>query len=310
MDVIVVGSCIVDLVSYAPRLPKAGETLIGTKFSVGFGGKGANQCVAAAKLGAKVAMLSKVGDDQYGKDYIENLRQLNIDTNDVSTAENTSTGVAQITVCDDGTNAIVVVLAACNEITIADVEKAEDVIKSSRVLVCQLEVPIDVTCKALQLAKKHGVKSIFNPAPAVKNLPPALYKICDIFCANETEAEILTGIKLNNLDDAKAAVLNLLELGCQLPMITLGAEGVVFATQDDRTVKHVPSRQVEAFDTTGAGDSFIGSLAFYISTFPKLSFEEVIRRANYVASVSVQAAGTQTSFPERKNLPDSIFTEN
>ncbi|XP_017600300.1 PREDICTED: ribokinase isoform X2 [Corvus brachyrhynchos] len=272
--------------SLTTRLPKAGETILGHKFFVGFGGKGANQCVQSARLGAKTSLICKVGKDSFGNDYVDNLKKNGIST---------------------GQNVIVIVPGANLLLNFEDLKRASDVICKAKVVVCQLEITPAVSLEALKMARASGVKTLFNPAPALADLDPQFYTYSDIFCCNETEAEILTGIPVGNLEDAEKVGRMLLERGCKLVIVTLGAEGCMMISGDEPIPKHVPAGKVRAVDTTGAGDSFVGALAFYLAHYPKLSMEEMIRKSNCVASVSVQAPGTQSSYPYRKDLPQDLF---
>ncbi|XP_078398828.1 ribokinase isoform X1 [Cetorhinus maximus] len=306
-DVVVVGSCMTDLVSYTPRLPKAGETIHGHKFFIGFGGKGANQCIQAARLGAKSAMVSKVGKDSFGDNYIENFKSNGVSTVYVGQTDEASTGVAPITVNDEGQNAIIIVAGANLLLNSEDLERASQVIGCAKVVVCQLEIRPAITLEALKIAHKAGAKTIFNPAPAVADLDPEFYKETDVFCCNETEAEILTGIEVSNVDHAGKAGSILLEKGCCSVIITLGAEGSVLMSLDKRTPHYIPTRKVKAVDTTGAGDSFVGALAFYMAHYPCMELDEMSRRACDIASVSVQSQGTQASYPYRAQLPQELF---
>ncbi|XP_048452486.1 ribokinase isoform X2 [Rhincodon typus] len=283
-DVVVVGSCMTDLVSFTPRLPKAGETIHGHKFFIGFGGKGANQCIQAARLGAKAAMVSKVGKDSFGDNYIENFKSNGVSTEYVGQTDEASTGVAPITVNDEGQNAIIIVAGANLLLNSEDLEKASEVIRCAKVVVCQLEIRAAVTLEALKIAHKSGVKTIFNPAPAVADLDPEFYKESDVFCCNETEAEILTGIGVCNVEDAGRAGSMLLEKGCGSVIITLGAAGSVLMSQDKQTPRYIPAKKVKAVDTTGAGDSFLGALAFYMACYPYMELDEMSRRACDIAS--------------------------
>ncbi|XP_068014918.1 ribokinase isoform X2 [Melanerpes formicivorus] len=285
-EVVVVGSCMTDLVSFTTRLPRAGETLLGHKFFIGFGGKGANQCVQSARLGAQTSLVCKVGKDSFGNDYVENLKRNGIST---------------------GQNVIVIVPGANLLLNFEDLKRASDVISKARVVVCQLEISPAVSLEALKMARASGVKTLFNPAPALADLDPQLYTHSDIFCCNETEAEILTGIPVGNLEDAEKVGRVLLERGCKLVIVTLGAEGCMMISVEEPIPKHVPAGKVRAVDTTGAGDSFVGALAFYLAYYPQLPVEEMIRKSNCVASVSVQASGTQSSYPYRKDLPQDLF---
>ncbi|XP_064623530.1 ribokinase-like [Lineus longissimus] len=307
MDVVVVGSCNIDLISYVPRLPKAGETLHGHKFAIGFGGKGANQCVVASRLGTTTAMVAKLGDDTFGHDYIQNFKDNSVNIDHVSVTKEASSGVAPIAVNDDGQNAIVIVSGANLKLSEEDLNKAENIIKSSKVMVCQLEVRPEITLAALRMAKKHGVTSILNPAPSQPSLDPEMFQTCDIFCPNETETEILTGLPVSSVDDAKTATKALLDRGCKMVIITLGSQGCVLASKDKPEAVHILARSVTPVDTTGAGDAFVGALASYLAKYPDLGMEETIRRSCEIATISVQAPGTQTSYPWKKDLPSELF---
>ncbi|NWU50848.1 RBSK Ribokinase, partial [Dromas ardeola] len=206
-----------------------------------------------------------------------------------------------------GQNVIVIVPGANLLLNFEDLKRASDVICKAKVVVCQLEITPAVSLEALKMARASGVKTLFNPAPALADLDPQFYSYSDIFCCNETEAEILTGIPVGNLEDAEKVGRMLLERGCKLVIVTLGAEGCMMISVEEPIPKHVPAGKVRAVDTTGAGDSFVGALAFYLAYYPKLAMEEMIRKSNCVASVSVQASGTQSSYPYRKDLPQDLF---
>lgn len=307
VSVVVVGSCMTDLVSQAPRLPKAGETIHGHKFFIGFGGKGANQCVQAARMGAKTAMVCKVGRDVFGNDYIQNFKNNGISTAYVEQTENAATGAASIIVNDTGENAIVIVAGANMLLGQEELQRAQSAIVNAKVLVCQLEINPDASLQALRMAKENHVKTIFNPAPAIADLHSDFYKASDVFCCNESEAELLTGLSVTSVQDASRVGLELLRRGCASVIVTLGPQGCVVCQSTNTAPKHIPTTAVTAADTTGAGDSFIGALAFYMAQYPTMPLEEMARRANLVAAVSVQTVGTQTSFPFQKDLPTELF---
>lgn len=306
-DVVVVGSCMTDLVSQAPRLPRAGETIHGHKFFIGFGGKGANQCVQAARLGVKTAMVCKVGKDFFGDNYIQNFKDNGVHTDFVGQTSDAATGAASITVNDAGENAIVIVAGANMLLGREELQKALPAISHAKVLVCQLEISPQMSLQALRMARDNRVKTIFNPAPAVPDLDPDFYKVSDVFCCNESEAELLTGSSVTNVEEAHHAGRELLKRGCGSVIITLGPQGSVVLKAQETTSKHIPVTAVTAVDTTGAGDSFIGALAFYMANYSTMPLEEMACRANQVAAVSVQAVGTQTSYPFRRNLPAELF---
>jgi ribokinase len=300
----VVGSANVDLISYAPRLPKLGETLMGTRFASGFGGKGANQAVMAAKLGAHVSMVTKIGDDTFGRDYMENFRTVGIDTTYVGVSGDASTGVAPIWVDEaSGNNAIIVVPGTNALLTPSDVAAAADAIRAADVLVCQWEIPIDCVVAAFAIARAAGVTTIFNPAPAQREVPSDLLASTDLFCPNESELELLAGLPVVTLDDVEHAARSLLEQGVRVVVCTLGERGSLLVT-NDRAV-HVPTERVDAVDTTGAGDSFVGSLAFFVGR--GLDLTDAMERAARIATISVLKPGTQSSFPSAADLPPGIL---
>ncbi|KAI5125233.1 ribokinase isoform X2 [Manis pentadactyla] len=305
--VVVVGSCMTDLVSLTSRLPKTGETIHGYKFFIGFGGKGANQCVQAARLGAKTSMVCKVGKDSFGNDYIENLKQNDISTEFTYQTKDAATGTASIIVNSEGQNIIVIVAGANLLLNTQDLREAASAIGRAKVMICQLEVTPTTSLEALTMAHSNGVKTLFNPAPAIADLDPRFYTLSDVFCCNESEAEILTSLTVSSPADAGKAALVLMERGCQVVVITLGAEGCVVVSQTEPAPKHIPTNKVKAVDTTGAGDSFVGALAFYLAYYPNLSLEEMLKRSNFIAAVSVQAAGTQASYPYKKDLLLDLF---
>ncbi|XP_048732967.1 ribokinase-like isoform X1 [Ostrea edulis] len=308
MDVIVVGSCNVDLVSYVPRLPTAGETIIGTKFSQGFGGKGANPAVMSARLGAKTALISMVGDDTYGKEYKLNLMKNDIDISHVGTTSKAATGVAPIFVNESGENSIVVVKGANDYLTVGNLEAARDLMQNSKILLCNLEIDPKVTLEALKMAHSCNIRSLFNMAPARAGLDQ-YFQYCDILVVNESEAEIITGIQVSRVQEAKVAAESILKKGCKVVVITLGENGAVVLSQDDKEAIHIPTPKVPAVDTTGAGDAFCGSLAVFLSTKPELGLQESVYRANRIAGITVQSPGTQTSYPHRKDLSPELFSE-
>ncbi|XP_071963612.1 ribokinase-like isoform X2 [Antedon mediterranea] len=306
-EVVVVGSCNTDLISYVSRLPKMGETIHGNKFSVGFGGKGANQCVMSSRLGAKSAMIAMVGDDSFGNDTIKNFEMNNVDVDFVFKTSEAATGAAPIAVDDRGQNSIIIVSGANNLLSESHVKEAFNYITSCKVMLCQLEILPETTLAALKLARSRGVFTVLNPAPAVKDLDEEFLKNCDIFCPNETEAELITGLPVRSIEEVKIASLALLDKGCKRVIITLGDQGSILASSDTRTPVHIPVTKVKTMDSTGAGDCFIGSLAYYLALYPDLQLEEVIQRACVIASVSVCATGTQTSFPWKHELSDELF---
>lgn len=302
----VVGASNIDLISYAPRLPKLGETLPGTRFQMGFGGKGANQAVMAALLGASVTMVTKVGNDIFGQDYLNHYQQLDFDTRYVFMTDAAATGVAPIWVDEkSGNNAIIVTTGANDLLSPADVEAAREALVTAQIVLCQWECALETTLAALRIARAAGVMTIFNPAPARAELPAEAYQLSDLFCPNETETELLTGQPVATLAQAEAAARVLVERGARQVILTLGERGSLLVTTEGAT--HVPTVAVQAVDTTGAGDAFCGSLAYFLAAGQPI--QRAMAHANYVAAMSVQKPGTQTSFPPRATLPITLFTD-
>jgi len=302
-NICVVGACNLDLISYVPRLPSMGETLHGNRFQMGFGGKGANQAIMAAKLGGEVTMVSKLGQDVFGENTLKNFKSWGVNTQHVHFTDQAFSGVAPIAVDTEGHNSIIVVTGANDLLTAEEVEAARPAIAASSILVCQLEIPLDINLTALRIARKEGVKTIFNPAPARSEIPQEFYQLSDIFCPNETETELITGMSVQSIVEAESAAKMLIGRGAASVILTLGERGSLLVT--DATTEHVPVAPVKALDTTGAGDAFVGSLAFFLAAGKSLS--DSIKRANRIAAVSVQSSGTQTSFPEAKDLPPELM---
>ena len=293
--VVVVGASMLDLISYVPRLPKPGETLHGSSFHMGYGGKGANQAVMAAKLGSPVTMVAKLGTDVFGNGTVKNFQDHGIDTTHVHQTDDAFSGVAPICVDADGRNAIVIVSGANELLSIEEVEAARAAIAASSVLVCQLEIPLEVSLAALRIAKEHGVRTILNPAPARDDLPDEAYRLSDVFCPNEPETELLTGAPLRTAADAIEQAEVLRGRGAGFVVLTLGERGCLVI--DDEGSAAFESPRVQALDTTGAGDAFVGSLAHYLAAGGSL--RDAASQAVRVAALSVTKRGTQTSFPDQ-----------
>ncbi|KAF2882727.1 hypothetical protein ILUMI_23460 [Ignelater luminosus] len=307
-QVVVVGSCMIDFTSYCPRLPKEGETIHGSKFTTTTGGKGANQCVAAAKLGATIALVARVGDDVWGKHYIDNLHKVNVNTKYVEITPGFSSGIAQINVAESGANQIVIIAGSNDKLSPEDVERAEDIISEADVVISQLETPPEVAIKAMKLCK--GI-SILNGAPALAKYDAELLTLPSIFCVNESEAEVFAGVPVNSIDDAKKAINVLREQkGCQTVVLTMGSQGTVYSSKDTSTLIHVSSTPVKSVDSTGAGDAFIGALAYLLATKKeKLTFHECVEAANYIAADTVTRPGTQSSFSGPEILEEYYKTK-
>jgi ribokinase len=295
--VCVVGSSNIDLTFRTTRLPNPGETLAGQAFQLGFGGKGANQTVMAARLGARVAMVSRIGRDLFGEQTLHNYQRHGIDTTHVLRDAGRPTGVASIVVDDAAQNCILLVAGANAGLSPADVRGAASAIESADVLLCQLEVPMETTREAFRIARAAGVRTLLNPAPAVP-LPDELLRLTDLCIPNETEAELLTGQRVTTPAEAEQAARALSRRGPATLLVTLGPQGVLVI--DGQTVEHLPSVPVAAVDASGAGDAFIGSLAVFL--IEGLPLREAARRANVAAALSVTRPGTQASFPTRTEI--------
>jgi ribokinase len=294
----VVGSTNIDLTFRTARLPAPGETLAGHGFQLGHGGKGANQAVMAARLGARVTMVGKVGRDVFGEGALRNYREQGIDTAHVLADDTRPTGVASIVVDDEARNCILVVPGANLGLTPQDVRAAAAAIEGADVLLCQLEVPLEAVSEALRIAKAAGVKTILNPAPAVP-LPDELLRLADLCVPNESEIELLTGGQTAaTLEEVAAAAWELLKRGPGTVIVTLGERGALIA--DSTSAEHVPAPRVAAVDSSGAGDAFIGALGVFLAEGAPL--REAVLRANAVAALSVTRLGTQASFPTRAEL--------
>ena len=290
----VVGSSNIDLISRVPRLPRLGETMVGHSFHLGYGGKGANQAVMAAKLGARVTMVTKLGKDVFGEGTLANYRAQGVDTAFVLFDEAEASGVAPIFVDDAARNFIVIVPGANNALSPADARAAADVIRAADVLVCQLEIPLVTTLEAFRIAHAARVRTILNPAPAAP-LPDELLQLTDICVPNETETELLTGLPVQSLSQVESAARKLLARGVRVVIVTLGERGALVVEPD--AVEQVAPIEIDAVDPTGSGDAFIGSLAVFLGE--GLSLRDAVRRANAIAARSVTQIGTQTSFPNR-----------
>ncbi len=290
----VVGSANVDLTFRTPRLPRAGETLAGHALHIGMGGKGANQAVAAARLGGEVAFVACVGNDSFGTEAICHYQAEGIDTSFVRRDANRPTGTAAIVVDDAAENSIIVVAGANAGLTPEDVRKASSAIQQADAVLCQLETPLDATLEAFRIARAAGKRTVLTPAP-VRELPDELLRLCDLCVLNRTEMEFLAKCPVDSADDALSAAKSLRALGVRTVAVTMGAGGACLL--DDAGAVHIPAVAVEAVDTTGAGDAFTAALA--VSLAEGLDLREAARRASLVAAITVTRMGTQTAFPQR-----------
>lgn len=292
IDVLVIGSNVMDLISYVDRLPHKGETVEAPSFEMGFGGKGANQAVAASRLGARVAMLTCVGNDSFGVETRANFVANHIDISGVLTGHQ-SNGVAPIFVESNGDNRILVVQGANTELTPEVLLDKIDLIKRAKVIVLQQEVPMPTNIKAIHLAKKYNIPIIYNPAPAHK-LPLDVLPAVDYLIPNESELTAITKMPVSTVQETKAAARRLLSFGVANVIVTMGDRGALWITAGQEATL-VDGQDVNAIDTTGAGDAFVGAFAHYFARGESL--ETAIIQANAYAALSVMTRGTQKSYP-------------
>lgn len=293
-----------DLVVHAPRLPSRGETLLGDCFETVNGGKGANQAVAAARLGANVAMVACVGTDTFGRSLSDALHRERIDLAHVHMIEGQPSGIASITVGRDGANTIVVAPGANACLTTAHVDAAADLIARADMLICQLEVPLAAVERAIGIAARSGTPVLLNPAPA-QPLRDALYRQIDYLLVNETEAALLTDIPVNGVPCARFAADALLGKGVRNVLVTLGAQGVIWAGAQGSG--HMAAPTVRVVDTTAAGDTFAGGFA--VERARGASLQQSIAFAQRAAAVSVTRAGAQTSIPYRAEVEEDSVSK-
>jgi ribokinase len=300
--VVVVGSYNTDLTIKTKKMPRPGETVIGGVFSRGGGGKGANQAVAAVRVGASVSLIARVGQDPLGKEALARLIEEQIDTQHVLLDADVPTGVAFIIVDEHGENSIVVASGANSRLTPSDIERAGDVIASAKVLLVQLESPLDAIRAAIALAHCNGSLVILNPAPA-HTLDSHLLSEIDIITPNAVEAEMLTGIKIIDEESLRAAAQALLQFGIGRVLITLGRKGVFSATKVK--TEWIRAFKVRAIDSTGAGDVFNGALAAFLAE--EMPVEDAARMASAAAAIAVTRMGAQVSAPLRSEIENFIL---
>jgi ribokinase len=290
----VVGSANIDLTTFTSRFPKPGETIFAEKFDLGFGGKGANQAVAARLCGADVFMVARVGNDLFGPATIENFRKQGIDVTHVKQINGLSSGVAPIFVEPSGQNRILVVKGANDALRPEHVDEAAEMLKTADCIVLQFEIPMETVYYTIAFAHKHRIRCILNPAPA-QEVDLAALNGLDYFVPNEHEAEAIGGSAVKSVEDATGCAQKFLALGIRRVIVTLGANGAVL-TSSKGTI-HSPAFSVNAIDSSGAGDAFIGSFAVFLAE--GLPEEEAVRRANLYAALSTAGVGTQKSFYDR-----------
>ena len=296
-DISVLGIFVADISFSGSKIPAIGETILGTKYNIGPGGKGCNQAIAIARLGGKVSFISKIGKDSYGKLALDTLKKNNISTTNIIQDKNFQTGVAGILVDQNsGKNAINVITGAPSSLTAKELDNHIDTIKKSKIFLTQLEVPKEVTLHCLKAAKENNSLTILNPAPASEI--KGFFDYIDFFTPNETEAEFYTGIKITNEKEAKVAAEKLLGMGIKKVVITLGEKGLFYS--DGKEEIYLKANSVKVVDTTGAGDAFNGGLAFSLSQ--NKTIKECLEFANKVAGASTTKQGAGDAMPLLKDL--------
>lgn len=288
----VVGSNMVDLVTYVDRMPGPGETLEAPTFEMGCGGKGANQAVAAARLGADVMMVTKVGDDIFGDNTIRNLASFGVDTRHVGKVAGKSSGVAPIFVEQSGENSILIVKGANADLLPADVDAAASDLKACGLILMQMEVPVETVYHTISFAAESGIETILNPAPAAADLDPERIRQVTFLVPNESELAILSGMPTSTDAEIAIAARSLIAKGIRTVIVTLGSRGARMVTAEE--VVNIAPVKVTPKDTTGAGDAFIGAFArFYAESGEVVAS---LNRAAYYAADSITKTGTQKSY--------------
>lgn len=298
--IVVIGSCNTDMVISMDHLPLPGETLIGGEFFMNSGGKGANQAVAAARLGGNVSFIAKVGNDPFGKRALEQYRAEGIDVKHILTDPEQPSGVALIMVDAQGENSIAVASGANAHLTTKDIDNAKEILSRADIVLMQLETPITTVEHAANVAKRSGAKVILNPAPA-QPLPESLLQNLYILIANETEAEFISGTQITDMDSVARAADILCDKGVEKVVITLGSRGAF--VKERGNYHQIPGLKVKAVDATAAGDTFCGALCVALAEGKNLT--EAVTFANRCAAVTVTRMGAQSSLPYRSEIEET-----
>lgn len=298
--IVVIGSCNTDMVISMDHLPLPGETLIGGEFFMNSGGKGANQAVAAARLGGNVSFIAKVGNDPFGKRALEQYRAEGIDVKHILTDPEQPSGVALIMVDAQGENSIAVASGANAHLTTKDIDNAKEILSRADIVLMQLETPITTVEHAANVAKRSGAKVILNPAPA-QPLPESLLQNLYILIANETEAEFISGTQITDMDSVARAADILCDKGVEKVVITLGSRGAF--VKERGNYHQIPGLKVKAVDATAAGDTFCGALCVALAEEKNLT--EAVTFANRCAAVTVTRMGAQSSLPYRSEIEEA-----
>mgnify|MGYP000261652561 FL=1 len=300
-QVTVVGSFMYDLVATVPRRPKTGETLVGNTFGMFLGGKGANQAIAASRAGSKVTMVGRLGNDFFGKQFLEKFSREGINTDFVTQDDENGTGVAMPLIDASGDNSIVIIPQANMALTVENINQAQSTIADADVLVMQCEVPMDANQRAAEIAKQNDTLVILNPAPA-QLIPDQILKLVDIIIPNEIETETLTGLPTKTENDILVAGRNLLSKGVETVILTLGDRGSLLLNEDGE--KLIPAFDVSVVDTTAAGDSFCGVLAASLAN--GISINLSVEIANAAGALAVTKLGAEPSLPQRDAIDDLL----
>ncbi|MDF0554947.1 ribokinase [Kamptonema sp. UHCC 0994] len=306
MSIIVFGSINIDLIAKTPRLPLPGETLLGHHFFTAGGGKGANQAVAASRLGITTHLIGRVGGDNFGQELLTSLQSYGLNTDKILIDKSTHSGIAIIAVEDSGQNNIIVIPGANNCINDTDLERLKEILPKATALLLQLEIPLQVVQSAAKIACEAGVKVILDPAPFRSDIPLDFYRLIDIITPNEVEASQLVGFSVNNQETAAQAAVKLRQFGVNNAIIKLGAKGVVCATADESFF--IPAFAVEAVDTVAAGDAFNGGLAAALDA--GLSLREAVVWGAAAGALCATKNGAQPAMCDRATFDAFLVSVN
>jgi len=305
-NICVLGSMNMDLLLRVKKTAQSGETIFAQSLQKAPGGKGANQALAAKRLGANVSLIAKIGKDEHGSFLVKQLEKDQVNTEYIFQDEENPTGMAIITVDDSGSNSIIVVPGSNMTITKEEIKKAAQIIKKSDLVIAQFETPLEVAREAFNIARQNGVITVLNPAPA-KEVPSDVLILTDIIIPNETETEKITKIKLENEEKIRQAGDFFLQKGVQFVIITLGEKGAALIGKEKMEL--IPAYKVQAIDTTGAGDGFIGAVSSYLADLNYEDLKKAIQYGNKVSSLAVQKMGAQPSLPYRQEVQAAFEEE-